>query len=121
MIDNFNKVVDLTYLTAISKGNKAFINEMIGIFLTENPKEICGLENAIKTQDFIEIKEEAHKMKSTIPFVGIDKLIEKDLVEIERLALEKSGLEKIEKLFVNIKNICRKAEEELRTQLPKDS
>ncbi|MEO6304249.1 MAG: Hpt domain-containing protein [Bacteroidia bacterium] len=114
MSENFNKVTDLSYLREISKGNAAFIDEMIDIFLTENPKEIIDLENAINQKDFGSIKEAAHKMKSTIPFVGIDKLIEKDLVQIENLSLERSGLEQIRTAFAAIKKTCLQAAEELK-------
>lgn len=111
-----DKVTDLSYLIAISKGNKAFIDEMIDIFLTENPLEIELLESAIQEQDHIAIKAYAHKMKSTIPFVGIDKLIEKDLEEIELLAAEKKDVEKIIVLFSEIKKICLLAAEELNSK-----
>jgi len=111
-----DKVTDLSYLIAISKGNKAFIDEMIDIFLTENPLEIELLESAIEEQDHVGIKAYAHKMKSTIPFVGIDKLIEKDLEEIERLASAKQDLEKITELFAGIKKICLLAAEELSSE-----
>lgn len=109
-----NKVTDLSYLIAISKGNKAFIDEMIDIFLSENPLEIELLESAIEELDYESIKAYAHKMKSTIPFVGMDKLIEKDLEKIEALASLKNGTETIEQLFSQIKKICLIATEELR-------
>lgn len=109
-----NKVTDLSYLLAISKGNKAFIDEMIDIFLSENPLEIELLESAIEELDYEGIKAYAHKMKSTIPFVGLDKLIEKDLEEIEAIACQKNGTEKITTLFAQIKKICLLAAEELR-------
>ena len=108
------KVTNLDYLTELSKGNKDFILEMIEIFLTENPEEIRILENAISEQNFEHIKAAAHKMKSTIPFVGLDKLIEKDLSEIEKLSLEKTDIQHIQLLFSNVKTICLKASVELR-------
>ena len=115
MSDDLNKVTNLAYLIDISKGNKSFITEMIEIFLTENPLEINSLESAIEEKDFEHIKSSAHKMKSTIPFVGIDRLIEKDLVEIENLASENKGIEQIKTLFLRIKKICSTAAEELRS------
>ena len=110
------KVTNLDYLTELSKGNTAFIAEMISIFLTENPEEIRLLEKGIKEQNFPAIKAAAHKMKSTIPFVGLDKLIEKDLSEIEKLSLENTDIQHIQLLFSNVKTICLKASEELRAK-----
>lgn len=115
MEDLPNKVTDLSYLIAISKGNKAFIDEMIDIFLTENPLEIELLESAIEELDYEGIKAYAHKMKSTIPFVGLDKLIEKHLEKIEFLASQKNGTETITTIFSQIKKICLLAADELRS------
>jgi len=39
-IDSSKEIVNLDYLNKIAKGNKNFVKEMIGIFLTENPEEI---------------------------------------------------------------------------------
>lgn len=113
-MDILQKVTNLDYLIELSKGNKEFVVEMIEIFLAENPEEIASLENAISEQNFEQIKSAAHKMKSTIPFVGLDKLIEKDLAEIEKLGLEQINIQRIHTLFLNIKDICLKASEELK-------
>jgi HPt (histidine-containing phosphotransfer) domain-containing protein len=131
------KVTNLDYLVKLSKGNEQFVKEMIRIFLEENPGEITTLEKAIKEQDYSLINMAAHKLRSTIPFVGIDKIIASEISEIEQLALNKAGnplmqdapeqkkpgflptdrelIKTIEKLFTKIKNICWKACDELRT------
>ncbi len=129
------KVTNLDYLIKLSKGNEQFVKEMIRIFLEENPGEITTLENAIREEDYALINSAAHKLRSTVPFVGIDKEIADDISEIEQLALDKSGnslfeepkketqgiiptdkqlIAKIEKLFSHIKQICRRACEELK-------
>jgi HPt (histidine-containing phosphotransfer) domain-containing protein len=134
------QVIDLSYLTVLSKGNSQFVKEMIRIFLNENPREIDMLEEGIREKDFEKINVAAHKLRSTAPFVGIDKLIEADISKIEKLAVENSVLKKfeidpgdkspdiqkieivttdktviatIEQLFKKIKLICEKAREEL--------
>src|SRR3954463_16818641 len=132
---NDNRVTNLDYLIKLSKGNEQFVKEMIRIFLEENPGEINTLEKAIREHDYSLINSAAHKLRSTVPFVGIDKVIADDISEIEQLALDKSGnyltdepkkekqgilptdkqlIEKIEKLFSHIKRICRQACEELK-------
>ncbi len=109
-----DRVTNLDYLTELAKGDMGFINEMIGIFLEENPIEIETLEAAIKEERFENIKSISHHMKSTIPFVGIDVLIGKDLIDIEKLAGERTGIDVIRKLFVNVKMVCEKAFNELK-------
>lgn len=114
---NFHKnITNLDYLTALSKGNNAFVEEMIEIFLTENPEEIRLLESGIKDINYVLIKASAHKMKSTIPFVGLDGIIEDDLSEIEKLCLENGDIQRITDLFSKVKDICLKAIEELQNR-----
>jgi HPt (histidine-containing phosphotransfer) domain-containing protein len=108
-----NKITDLRYLISLSDGNEAFVKEMIQTFVIENPKEVKGLEQGIVQNDFELIRLNAHKMKSTIPFVGIDILIGEEINEIERLAKERSEIQKIQTLFSKVKTVCDKAAIEL--------
>ena len=108
------KTCNLDYLNELAKGNKAFVEEMLGIFRVENPIEIEHLEKGITETDFALIKKSAHKMRSTIPFVGLDKLIGNEVSEIENLAAANSSIEKINALFIKVKETCIKAQEELK-------
>jgi CheY-like chemotaxis protein len=103
------KVVDLDYLTELSKGDKTFVKEMIALFLSENPEEIKSLETAIADRNNEQIETRAHKLRSTIPFVGLDKIIGEEVSEIEKLAGEKADIKEIESSFATIKNACEKA------------
>ena len=141
--DNGQKVTNLDYLNELSKGNSQFVQEMIRIFLEENPSEIALLEKGIKEKDFEIIKASAHKLRSTIPFVGIDRLIEDEISEMESLAGKQSGTQKIEivpenpdikkieiiatdtsvigqieQMFKRIKEVCEKACSELSVYNP---
>ena len=109
------KITNLEYLNQISKGNKKFAWEMIRIFLAENPGEIKALQKDIEERDFPQIKAAAHKLKSTMPFVGLDKVLDKEVMEIEMLADSRSNIERIEKLFSKIKETCERAYAELGT------
>ncbi len=107
--ESTEKIINLSYLIEVSKGNKTFVKEMIDLFLSENPEEIKSLDNGIRTKDYELIKNTAHKLRSTIPFIGLDKIIEPEVSEIETLAANKSDLEKIQQLFVKVKETCEKA------------
>jgi len=124
------RITNLDYLTDLSKGNTLFVDEMIEIFIAESPDEIIVLEKAIHEKDFKLIKSCAHKMISTIPFVGLDKIIETEVSEIEKLASAQAGssaefiqapsegliknIKKIEVLFSRIKEVYRLAILELK-------
>jgi HPt (histidine-containing phosphotransfer) domain-containing protein len=109
IIDNSEKIINLDYLTKIANGNVKFVNEMVKIFLTENPDEIKALEKAIVQNNFEGIKIAANKLRSTIPFFGLDKVIEKDVIEIEALATNKLSLDEIKTLFSKVKRISEMA------------
>jgi HPt (histidine-containing phosphotransfer) domain-containing protein len=109
-------VTDLTYLREIAKGDEDFIREMTRLFLIQIPQDIRLLEERIEKQDFPSIKEIAHKLKSSIQFAGIDKLIKPDLIEMETLATERKDLDKIARKFDKVRDICNQACEELQTR-----
>jgi HPt (histidine-containing phosphotransfer) domain-containing protein len=104
-----NRVTNLDYLHSLSKGNTSFVQEMIRIFLEETPEEIHLMEKAIADQDYDLVKSTAHKLKSTIPFVGLDKLIDREVTEIEELATKKTDIQKIALEFDKIKKACERA------------
>jgi len=91
-----NKITDLTYLSELSRGNEQFVKEMIALFLKENPREIEMLEEGIRDRNFYAINMAAHKLRSTLPFVGIDRYIQQEVEEIELISLNNSAVQKLE-------------------------
>lgn len=102
-MENKQKTTNLNYLIGLSKGDKNFVRKMITVFLEENPKELSSLEIGIKEENYDFIKCSAHKLKSTIPFVGLDMLIGSEITEIESLGGKKTGIEKIRTHFQKVK------------------
>lgn len=111
--EKIEKTTDLTYLMELSDGNKTFVKEMITLFLSENPEEIKSLEKGISEKNYKTIKTIAHKLRSTIPFIGLDKVIEKDVAETEALASVMGDMKEIQTRFEKIKLACEKAYIEL--------
>ncbi len=134
-------VTNLSYLSELSKGDPQFVDEMIKLFLQENPREIKMLEDGIKEKNLYAINLAAHKLRSTLPFIGIEKFIEKEVEEIETIAINNAVvqkieitpeddhdlkkieivttdtkvIQKIEELFPKVKTFCEKAREELKS------
>ena len=115
--DDSKKIVNLDYLIEVSNGNTKFVKEMVKLFLTENPEEIKAMEKGIEEKNFEAIKIIAHKLRSTIPFIGLDKIIEKEVAEVETLATDKADFGKIKTLFSKIKKTCEMACYELQPVL----
>lgn len=111
--NDLKKITNLDYLLGLSKGNAQFVKEMIQTFIIENPKEIESLDTAIRNKNFEAIRQGAHLLQSSIPFVGLDKIIESEVYEIESTAAGKRDIQKISQLFSKVKESCEKAREEL--------
>jgi CheY-like chemotaxis protein len=107
-------VIDLSHLRSISKGRNAFFMSMIEIFLEQNNEDMSGLETAIKKNDFENIHLLAHKIATSIIFMGLEKHIHSKLKEIEQLAETRSNPERIKKLFREVAVVSAKADAELR-------
>lgn len=71
------KIVDLTYLNELARGNKEFMAEMIGIFLEHANSNLEDLKKYIKAKDWKEAENICHKMKSSYAYFGV-----KDLQEL---------------------------------------
>ncbi|MGZ4037625.1 MAG: response regulator, partial [Bacteroidia bacterium] len=108
--------VDLEQLFSLSRGNNAFIKEMIGIFLEQNPQDLDALASGIAAKDFETIRAVSHKMKTSLGFMGMAPMLT-PLSTIERLSSGSEGLEEISAEFQTIKTTCKAAAEELKQVL----
>jgi CheY-like chemotaxis protein len=105
--------IDLAFLEELSKGRTDFFMSMIDIFITQNQGDMKTLEAAISTSDFCTIMLMAHKIRTSVSFVGLDKRLNAQLEEIELLAEDKMNLARITQLFRQVSAICAQAEREL--------
>ncbi|HET6990014.1 MAG TPA: Hpt domain-containing protein, partial [Bacteroidia bacterium] len=106
--------VDLAYLEKITKGNEQFLLSMIDIFLEQNPEDVNMLRNAVRDADFETIRLISHKIKTSVVFIGLDKHIQSQLAEMEKLGTEAQQLGEIKKLFAEVDHVCGKADQELK-------
>ena len=97
---------DLTQLNEISGGDGDFIKSILQTFKTDMPQMLNELKKAYSKGNLIEVGNKAHKMKSSIDFMGIaslkqtirdvekqgktekDVTLEEDIAEIERVLHE---------------------------------
>ncbi len=86
---------------------------MIDIFLEQTPLDLKSIEEAVYKSDFEIVKSIAHRMKSSIRFVGLADRIENDLDAMENTPVENRNIEFIKVHFDNVKSVCEKAMEEL--------
>jgi HPt (histidine-containing phosphotransfer) domain-containing protein len=103
----------LSSIIAISRGDNDFVQKMIDIFI-EQTIEVCNeIENCIAVNNFIEISRLIHKIKPNIEGMGIN-LIYDEVRELERICENSNDKERIELLFVVVKNALMTAVIELK-------
>lgn len=101
------KNIDLSYLNEISGGDKAFIREMLELFIHTTSVEVYQFDSLLQANAIDQIGSLAHKMKAPIQMLGANELFE--LIR----SVEKSGKEhsNLELLPEKINDVKRKVEE----------
>lgn len=110
---NLQKIINLDYLTNLSGGNTQLIVDMIKLFITEITKDIQLTEKGIIENDIALIKSSIHKMRGVIHYVGLDKIVKKDLLEIEKLTINHLDSLEIDLLFSKTNKQFKRAIDEL--------
>lgn len=81
------QLYDLAFLNEVGRGDPAFLERMIRLFLTEIPPNIAELNRAYEQSDLSIVRSLAHRLKSTVEAMGIVSL-QQDLVVIEKMAAD---------------------------------
>jgi HPt (histidine-containing phosphotransfer) domain-containing protein len=108
------KTCNLDYLFELAKGDMEFVKEMIQVYLEENSGELDNLGLQVKRKNFSQIRQIAHKLRSSIPYVGLDMLIGDEVQEMEELARQEKDIEIIEEYYRKIRKVSDEAIAELR-------
>lgn len=64
--------IDLTYLKEFSGGDKAFVKEMISLFVNEAPNQTVLLKEYLDNQEWIKLSKLAHRMKPNFQMLGME-------------------------------------------------
>ena len=110
-------LIDLTYLEQITKGNENFFLSMLDIFMEQNPADMKLLGKAVQANDFENIKIMAHKIKTSVVFVGLDKYIRELLAEMEELGKLEEQPMRIRELYLELNTICTEADTQLKEMM----
>jgi len=88
---------NLAKLEKIARGNDAFVEKMIEMFLVEIPRAIVDLRTALMSNDFKGMHATIHKIRPAIENMEIYRLKE-PLRELDKLALAGSDVKKMDTL-----------------------
>lgn len=105
--------INLDYLDLMSDGDEEMKATMIDMLLEEVPEEMAKMQDLYAAQDWKELREVSHKMKSTLSFIGNDAMTQANQ-QIEEIAKEGKGTDDLPPLLATLMEIYPKALEELK-------
>ena len=109
------KLYDLNQLTEIAAGNEEFVTKMVTMFLDMTPGLVDRIEAGLQTQDWVEVRSAAHKMKPSVDMMGITSLY--DVVRgIEGNAKTETDLDQIPELYFTLSDTLEKVYEQLKNR-----
>jgi HPt (histidine-containing phosphotransfer) domain-containing protein len=111
---NEQRISNLEFLTSRANGNNRFVKEMVSIFIEESTHAIHQIEKGINENNFDTIRRGAHILKSITIYVGVDRFIGREVLEIEKLAIAETNMDQIRALFATVNGIWAKAIRELK-------
>ncbi len=101
------EAADLSYLDTMTDNDPALKTKMLRIMLDETPIELEKLKQAAEQKDWESVRALAHKMKSTMQFLGLHDTLE-TVKFIETSARDGKGLEDLPARIRQVAATCRK-------------
>lgn len=103
------ELYNLSHLNKFSRGNNAFVHEMIQMFLDENPQTLKHLKKAYQDDLFDKVRDLAHQLKSTFGTMGMRK--QQEMAQKIEHHFKSNGIQseeyekKIQQLIVDCKEV----------------
>ena len=108
--------INLDYLNLMSDGDEDMKKVMIEMLLEEVPTEVDKMSSLHEANDWTQLREVSHKLKSTLAFIGNADLTNSNQ-RVEDIAKSEEGIEELPTLLEKIIAIYPNALEELKTVL----
>ena len=107
--------VNLDYLNLMADGDNNMKKIMLEMLFEELPTEISKMRQLQQVGDWEEMKSVAHKMKSTLAFIGNETLSAAN-IEIENITKANGDTTNVDNLLNIIEDMYPKAIAELKTE-----
>ncbi len=108
--------LDLNYLDAITDDDNDLKTRMLGIMLDETPIELRRLEEQVAASNWAGVRATAHKMKSTMQFLGLHDTLEQ-VKFIELSAREGTNLDEVHDRIKKVTKVCNEVMESIRLEI----
>jgi len=113
--ENAIPLYDLTKLNDIARGNKAFINKMLLLFIEQVPAAVTEIKQAFAAGDLSKVKLVVHRIKPSVDSLGIIS-IKEDIRNIELNTAELQAAGQLEKLISKLDSVISEVVIELEKQ-----
>lgn len=110
--------INLDYFNTLTAGDDGLKVRLMSIMLDETPRELAQLKEYAKNQNFEGLRSTAHKMKSTLQYMGLDDTFEM-IKSVEVAAKEKTDIKAIQAKINTVILSCEAALIELQSALEK--
>jgi PAS domain S-box-containing protein len=113
IIPKIAPLFDMTKIQMIAKGNKEFVNKMMGLFIESTPTSILDMKTAYSNSDFEKVRKIAHRIKPSVDNLEISS-IKNEIREIEMNAESYKTSEQLENLILKVEKVMNEVVSNLR-------
>lgn len=110
------QVTSLSFLKTLTNGNQEKMHKYQNLFLDNAPRLLKAIETALEEKDLSGIKISAHSLKPQLSYMGVKEEIS-NIHLIEQIAGEMSHIERLPELVDNLKHVCEKVFQELKSHM----
>ena len=110
-------IFNLDYLKSVTPGSNAFSIKIIELFLSDVPKSIINIKEALEASNWVEVYSIAHKIKPSISMLGFSGEIVDALLKINEYSKNCTNLDQIPALLYLFEKELEKAYVELKNEL----
>ena len=119
------KYVDMSYLIKLTKSNPKLMAEIITVYLKQTPPLIVAMKNSFSDRNWDVLEATIHKLIPSFAIMGINPEITGIALKIQEYARRLELSEDLDKLILNVENVCSQACIELELEMinlniPKD-
>jgi PAS domain S-box-containing protein len=111
-----SKCVDLTYLNQRTKANPKLMMELISIYLEQTPRLIITMKQCLLDKDWNSLSSVVHMLIPSFSIMGVHKDYENMARKVQEFASKKQNLNEVQKMVLQLANICTQASEELQEE-----
>jgi PAS domain S-box-containing protein len=111
------RYVDMSYLLKLTKSNPILMSEIIKVYLKQTPSLVSTMRKSFSDKNWDLLGATVHKMIPSFAIMGINSEITEVAMKIQEFARELELSQDLDKLILQLENVCTQACVELELEL----